>query len=57
MAIMPDDEMPERVLSPRTHSTHSAKPASIARAACTAISGAVAPPTATDAKYPGFMPM
>ena len=56
MAIIPEELMPERVLSPRTHSTTSARPASIARAACTAISGAVAPPTATEAKYPGSMP-
>jgi hypothetical protein len=42
--------MPERVLSPRTHSTTSARPASIASAAWTAMSGAVAPPTATEAK-------
>ena len=42
--------MPERVLSPRTHRTVSARPASIASAACTAMRGAVAPPTATEAK-------
>ena len=42
--------MPERVLSPRTQRTTSARPASIASAAWTAISGAVAPPTATEAK-------
>ena len=56
MAIIPELEIPERVLSPRTHSTVSASPASIAIAAWTAMSGAVAPPTATEAKYPGFMP-
>ena len=50
MAIIPEELMPERVLSPRTHRTTSARPASIASAAWTAMSGAVAPPTATEAK-------